>query len=75
MAMAANTPATGFIEVEKECWTAKEVAKYFGVSEETVKGWGRTNQLPPLKRHAPKDKMFFRIVDVKAFTPPSQAKK
>jgi hypothetical protein len=74
VAMAANTPAAGFIEVESNCWDAKRVAGYFGVSVESVKGWARKGLLKPLQRRAAKDKMFFPIDDVKAFTPPSGIK-
>jgi len=75
MGIAANKPATGFIEVERNCWDAKRVAGFFGVSVESVKGWARKGLLKPLQRRAAKDKLFFQIDDVKAFIPPSEVKK
>lgn len=75
MAMAANTPVSGIIRKEADCWDAKEVAKFFQVCEATVKLWVRDDLLIPEPRRHEKDLMVFKIATVKAFTPPSQAKK
>ena len=75
MGIAANEPATGFIEVGRNYWDAKRVAGFFGVSVESVTGWARKGLLKPLQRRAAKDKLFFQIDDVKAFIPPSEVKK
>jgi len=75
MSMAANTPVSGIIEKESDCWDAKEVAKFFQVCQATVKLWVQAGLLKPEKRRHSKDLMVFKISLVKAFTPPSQVKK